>query len=92
MESCTDEMLRRQYEILDTYDFIPYLELYDDIDDLMYNFEYECEIDALPPEFQNCVFNFISREEFVDYLRERYPNYHFDEIIRWNIRPAFDLE
>ena len=62
-----------------------FLEIYDDVDALMFNFEYECNIDQLPPEFQNCVFNFISTEEFVDYLRDRYPRYSYDEVTTYKI-------
>lgn len=80
-----EEEMKRQYEVLDQYDFTPYLEIYDDIDALMFNFEYECNIDQLPPEFQNCVFNFISTEEFIDYLRDRYPGYSYDEVTTYKI-------
>ena len=80
-----EEEMELQYKILDQFDFIPYLELYDDIDDLMYNFEYECDLILLPPEFEQCVFNFINTEEFVDYLTKRYPQYNFLEVTTWKI-------
>lgn len=51
----------------------------------MYNFEYECDLILLPPEFEQCVFNFINTEEFVDYLTKRYPQYNFLEVTTWKI-------
>lgn len=78
--------MRRQYEILDQYDFTPYLEIYDDLDLLMFNFEYECNIDNLPEDFQKCVFNYCSVEDFIEYLRERYPEYEVNEVIKYEIR------
>lgn len=83
------EEMKRQYEILDQYDFERYLEIYDDLDSLMFNFEYECNIDNLPPEFQNCVFNFISTEEFADYLADRYPQYELYEVTQYKIKKRY---
>lgn len=81
-----EEEMKRQYEVLDQYDFTPYLEIYDDLDLLMFNFEYECNIDNLPEDFQKCVFNYCSTEDFVEYLRKRYPKYEVNEVIKYEIR------
>lgn len=81
-----EEEMRRQYELLDQYDFEPYLQLYDDISDLMYNFEYQCDIKKLPPDFGVCVFNYCSMEDFVDYLRKRYPEYNIYETTAYKIQ------
>ena len=80
------EEMKRQYDILDQYDFLPYLEIYDDIDQLMFNFEYECNIDNLPEDFQDCVFNYCSVEDFIEYLSQRYPEYEVNKIIKYEIR------
>lgn len=85
MKRSYQDELQAQYEVLDKYDFIPYLDLYDDINDLMFNFEYECDVTILPAEFQNCVFNFITTEEFVEYLSKRYPEYDFYEVVTYKI-------
>lgn len=85
MKRSYQDELQAQYEVLDKYDFIPYLDLYDDINDLMFNFEYECDVTILPAEFQNCVFNFITTEEFVEYLSKRYLDYNFYEVTTYKI-------
>lgn len=83
-----EEEMRRQYEVLDQYDFEPYLQIYDDVSDLMFNFEYECNIDNLPQDFEGCVFNYCSMEDFVDYLRKRYPEYNIYEATAYKIQPS----
>lgn len=80
-----EEEMKRQYEILDQFDFIPYLESYTTVEGLMFAFEYECDSSVLPPDFQNCVFNYINTEDFVNYLANRYPQYNFYETISWKI-------
>lgn len=81
-----EEEMKRQYDILDQYDFLPYLEIYDDVDELMYNFEYECNTDGLPEDFQKCVFNYCSTEDFIEYLHQRYPEYKVNEITKYRIQ------
>ena len=76
--------MQEQYRILDLFDFTPYLDLYPDLQELMNAFEYECDITILPPEFENCVFNFITLEEFKEYLSKRYP-YDFYETTTYKI-------
>ena len=80
------EEMRRQYEVLDQYDFTPYLEIYNDLDLLMFNFEYECNTDNLPEDFQNCVFNYCSTEDFIEYLNQRYPEYEIYEVTKYEIK------
>lgn len=87
-----EEEMRRQYEVLDQYDFEPYLQLYDDVSDLMFNFEYECDIKKLPPYFEECVFNYCSMKDFVDYLRKRYPEYNIYEVTAYKIQPPIKKE
>ena len=80
------EEMERQFDILDQYDFLPYLEIYDDIDQLMFNFEYECDNSILPEDFQGSVFNYCSTEDFVDYIEKRYPNFHIVPVTAYKIR------
>lgn len=86
MNSRYDEEMRRQKEVLDQFDFQPYLDIYDDVDDLMFNFEYECNLDLVPSDFKGHVFNYFGTEDFIDYLEKRYPKYRFDEVTRYRIR------
>ena len=80
------EEIQRQYEILDQYDFTPYLEIYTDLDQLMHVFEYECSIENLPEDFENCVFNYCSTEDFIEYLRQRYPKYEIYEVTKYEVK------
>ena len=77
--------LEQQKAILDTYDFEPYLQRYRYLDELMFNFEYEVDNTVLPDNFEGCVFNFISSDEFAEYLANRYPNYIIYEVSRYMI-------
>ena len=80
-----EEEMELQYKVLDQFDFIPYLESYTTVEGLMFAFEYECDLNLLPPEFQNCVFNYINTEDFANYLANRYPQYDFFETTSWKI-------
>jgi len=80
-----EEEMKRQYEVLDQFDFTPYLEFYTTVEELMFAFEYECDLSLLPPDFQNCVFNYMNTEDFANYLASRYPQYNFYETTSWKI-------
>ena len=61
-------------EFLDTIDFIPFLEQYAKLGDMMAAIEeycYENEIE-LPSELKTEVFNYYDEEDFKDYLEKRY--------------------
>lgn len=81
-----DGDLQRNKEVLDQYDFLPYLEIYDDVDQLMFTFEYECDLSKLPNDFEKCPFNYMTTEDFVNYLQERYPLYNIYEVTKYKIQ------
>lgn len=80
-----EEEMRRQYDILDQYNFLPYLNLYNDVDELMFHFGYECDNSILPEDFGGYVFNYCSVEDFIDYIKKRYPNYNIEPVTRYVI-------
>lgn len=74
-----------QYAVLDNYDFIPYLEKYDNIEDLMEAMEKDCNEKDLPKEMCGFLFNFYGPNEVVTYLSNRYLDWYFPEIITYGI-------
>lgn len=79
-----DDELRRQKELLDKINFIPFLKEYDYVYELMDAME--GIYTDLPPEFQGCLFNFFSEADVADYLNERYkPTYRCAEQVHYFI-------
>ena len=79
------EEMQLQASLLDRYDFIPYLENYYEVIDLIHAFEQDHDNDNLPDEFEGYVLNFYGLEDMVNYLSKRYPQYYFKEIITYVI-------
>ena len=78
--------LEEMYQIWDQFDFEEALNSYTDMNELMcavadkfYNDPY------LPYEWDGDIFNWCTMDEFVDYLRQRYPQFHINEITTYNI-------
>lgn len=65
-----EEQNRRQIELLDSINFIPFLKEYDYVYELMEAME--GIYTDLPPEFQGNLFNFFNEEEVAMYLNKRY--------------------
>ena len=74
-----------QENVLDDYDFIPYLEKYDNIEDLMEAMETDCDSTSLPEEMNGLLFNFYGPDGVAIYLTNRYLDWIFPEIITYGI-------
>jgi len=77
-----EELIKKQYSYLDQIEFQPYLDEYDELDDIWdkvqdnYNETEMCKNDFL----QGYIFNQINQSEFMEYLEQRY-NIKFHEEI-----------
>lgn len=68
-----------QIDFLNSIDFLPMLEQFDQIEDIRRELEdiydYGHKRDKIPPELHGCALNLMDDYEFGRYLEERYPEY-----------------
>lgn len=80
-----EKEMQIQKQLLDNYDFIPYLERHGLIAGLIAEFEFDHDQDELPNEFQGNILNFFNEYDLVNYLSIRYPQYYFPEVMSYTI-------
>ncbi len=67
------EMMRKSMDFLDTLDLDKFIENENDVEEIMNAIEDEYDDTPILPDFlEGCVFNYLSENEFADYLADRY--------------------
>ena len=77
-----EEATKANWEYLDNLDLMPYIEKYDDIDDLVDAVEDDYAESLEENEYmKGCVFNLITPDELIDFIDSKY-NISYKEEVR----------
>lgn len=96
-----DDAIRLNFELLDKIDLLPFINEREDPYDIMdaiegayedHEFSEEVEAIVEGDTLQGFIFNYVSLEDFIEYLHSRYGTTFNSEIKYWVVNRGTDLD
>lgn len=96
-----DDAIRLNFELLDKIDLLPFINEHEDPYDIMdaiegayedHEFSEEVEAIVEGDTLQGFIFNYVSLEDFIEYLHSRYGTTFNSEIKYWVVNRGTDLD